>query len=328
MQNKKVTVVIPNYNGIRYIRPCMDALRAQREEGLDFDILVVDNASGDGSLDILRSDYREARVIALPENTGFCHAVNLGIQESNTPYVILLNNDTVVKPGFIKNLTEAIERSDRIFSVSPRMLSMQDENIIDDAGDRYNVLGWAYARGKDRPAGGYEKRVCVFAACGGASIYRRDLLLGEVGLFDESHFAYLEDLDVGYRANICGYRNVYEPGAQVIHAGSASSGSRYNTFKTKLSAANSAYVAGKNMPLLQLIWNFPFLFLGFLLKACFFSRRKMGMLYVKSFFGGIRRCFSPEGKRHKVRFHIRNLGNYLRIQGILYADVIRFLTKS
>ena len=295
MQEKKVTVVIPNYNGIKYIRGCMDSLRAQQE--CLFDILVIDNASTDGSLEVLQKEYEEVRVIALSENTGFCHAVNLGIRESTTPYVILLNNDTIVKPGFVSRLVEAIEESENIFSVSSMMLSMQDERIIDDAGDGYCALGWAYARGKGLPAQKFHKKTKVFAACGGAAIYRKKIL-EEIGYFDENHFAYLEDIDIGYRARIFGYQNYYEPKAKVIHAGSATSGSRYNEFKTKLSSANNAYMIGKNMPLLQLLINLPFLFLGFLVKACFFGKKKMGKLYIKGYMNGIARCFTEEGRKH------------------------------
>ena len=123
MQETKVTVVIPNYNGIKYVHDCMDSLCLQSMK--DFEILVVDNGSKDGSLEILQEEYPEARVIALEENTGFCHAVNLGIRESNTPYVILLNNDTMVHADFVKALVEAIEEKEDIFSVSAMMLSMQ-----------------------------------------------------------------------------------------------------------------------------------------------------------------------------------------------------------
>ncbi len=324
MQEKKVTIVIPNYNGIKYIRGCMDSLRLQ--EGEPFDIIVIDNASTDGSLEILQQEYPGAKVIALSENTGFDHAVNLGIQESKTPYVLLLNNDTVTKPNFVQALVEAIEESEDIFSVSSMMLSMEDENIIDDAGDGYSLLGWAYARGKGRPAEKYQKKADIFAACAGAAIYRKSII-EEIGYFDENHFAYLEDIDIGYRARIYGYRNVYEPGAKVIHAGSATSGSRYNEFKTKLSSANNAYMIGKNMPLLQLFINFPLLFLGFLVKACFFTRKKMGMLYVKGYMQGIARCFSEEGRKHKVKFRMKHFVNYLKIEIALFFGIFGIFIK-
>lgn len=326
MQGKKVTIVIPNYNGIKYIRGCMDSLRKERMTGYDFDVLVVDNASKDGSPEVLKQEYPEVQMISEDSNTGFCHAVNVGIKAANTPYVILLNNDTVVKPGYVNALVEAMDKDDNIFSVSPMMLSMQDESIIDDAGDGYSLLGWAYARGKGKPAEKYEKPVEVFAACGGASIYRKRVF-EEIGYFDELHFAYLEDIDVGYRARIYGYRNVYEPSAKVLHAGSASSGSRYNEFKTKLSSANNAYMIGKNMPILQLICNFPFLLFGFLVKAFFFSLKKMGMLYVKGYFSGIARCFGREGRKHRVKFRMKHFLNYFKIQISLILGIFRILIK-
>ena len=213
MQETKVTVVIPNYNGIKYVHDCMDSLCLQSMK--DFEILVVDNGSKDGSLEILQEEYPEARVIALEENTGFCHAVNLGIRESNTPYVILLNNDTMVHADFVKALVEAIEEKEDIFSVSAMMLSMQNQDIIDGAGDNYCLLGWAYARGKGRNRKDYEKKTEIFSACGGAAIYRK-AVMEEIGFFDERHFAYLEDVDIGYRARIYGYRNMYEPKARVF----------------------------------------------------------------------------------------------------------------
>lgn len=326
MQSSKVTVVIPNYNGMKYIRACLDALAGLKKEST-FHTILVDNGSEDGSLQLVRREYAEVEVIALPENTGFCHAVNVGIKASRTPYVLLLNNDTVVQPGFVTALVEAIEESEDIFSVSSMMLTMQDPTIIDDAGDRYCVLGWAYARGKGKKASAYEEKAEVFAACGGASLYRR-AILEQIGLFDENHFAYLEDLDIGYRARIYGYRNVYEPRAKVIHAGSATSGSRYNAFKTQLSSANNAYVIGKNMPFLQLLINLPFLIIGFLIKALFFCRKKMGMLYVKGYLQGVRRCMTKEGRGRKVRFRWKHFGNYCRIQLLLYFDTIRVFIKS
>lgn len=311
MQEAKVTVVIPNYNGIKYISDCMDSLCSQ--QGEPFEIIVIDNGSKDGSPELLREKYKMARLICLEENTGFCHAVNLGIKESKTPYVILLNNDTIVKPGFVNALVETIEEKEDIFSVSAMMLSIQDERIIDDAGDGYCILGWAYARGKGRPAIKYNKKVDIFSACGGAAIYRK-AILEEIGCFDEKHFAYLEDVDIGYRARIYGYRNVYQPAAKVLHAGSATSGSRYNEFKTRLASYNSAYVIVKNMPLLFILVNAPFLFLGFLGKVCFFSGKKMGNIYIKGFAGGLVSCLKEEGRNKRVKFKMKHFLNYLKLE--------------
>ncbi len=324
---EQVTVVIPNYNGIRFLGDCLEALR-QQEEGTPFyGVLVVDNGSEDGSLALLSESFPEVEVEALPENMGFCHAVNVGIRRASTPYVILLNNDTKVRPGFVKGLYQAIEKEEMAFSVSARMLMWDDTERMDDGGDRYCVLGWAYARGKGRPAARFHRPCQVFSACGGAAIYRKKIF-EEIGYFDEAHFAYLEDLDVGWRARIHGYRNFYEPSAEVVHFGSASSGSRYNAWKTSLASANNIYVVGKNMPLLQWLWNLPFLVAGFVVKFLFFCRKGMGKTYLQGLGKGFGKLFSKEGRERKVRFRFRFLGNYMAIQGQLYLNVLRILKKT
>lgn len=318
----EITVVIPNYNGKPYLNNCLKALFDQIPQTPEYEVLIVDNASGDGSLELAEKDFPQIRTIRLAENTGFCHAVNVGIRKSSSPYVILLNNDTKVKPQFIKSLYDVIVADRKIFSASARMLMWDRPDLIDDAGDFYNVFGWAYARGKGKAADAYGDPCEIFSACGGAAIYRREIL-NRIGLFDELHFAYLEDLDLGYRARIHGYRNVYAPDAQALHYGSASTGSRYNPRKTELAAANNVYVAWKNMPLLQFLWNLPFLLTGCAIKWLFFCRKGMGTIYLRGLGRGLRRCVSGEGRPHKVRFCPGHLGNYLAIQWQLYVNVIR-----
>ncbi|MBR1930501.1 MAG: glycosyltransferase family 2 protein [Lachnospiraceae bacterium] len=315
----EVTVVIPNYNGIKYIADCLQALLNQEAGTPRFTVLVVDNGSADGSVEVMQERFPEVELVCLPQNTGFCHAVNVGIRQSQTPFVILLNNDTRVYPGFVKALYDAIGKDENVFSVSAQMLMWDRPELLDDAGDIYCVLGWARARGKGKPVERFDNPAEVFSACGGAAIYRKKVL-EEIGLFDEQHFAYLEDLDIGYRARICGYHNRYEPGAKVLHYGSASTGSRYNAWKTQMAAANSVYVIWKNMPLLQFLWNFPFFLIGFIIKFLFFCGKRMGILYLKGLGQGLKRSFSREGRRAKVPFRIKNLRNYLRIQVELYAN--------
>lgn len=323
----KITVVIPNYNGIKYLKGCLESLYAQETDTPPFHVIVVDNASNDGSAEQAELLFPDVRMIRLKKNTGFCHAVNVGIRESDTPYIILLNNDTKVKSRFISSLYRAIERDNRIFSVSAKMLMWDRPDMIDDAGDRYNALGWAYARGKGKASVYYNKTYDIFSSCGGAAIYRRSIL-ESIGLFDELHFAYLEDLDLGYRARIHGYRNVYEPKAEVLHYGSASTGSRYNPRKTELASANSVYVIYKNMPILQLIWNMPFLIMGFIIKWLFFCRKGMGKIYFKGLCRGLKRCFDTKGRSKKVRFQWKNISSYFIIQGSLYLNLLRFPGKK
>lgn len=308
-----VTVVIPNYKGIKFIEECLASLYDQVEGTPEYEVLVVDNASEDGSVELIREKFPQTRLVCLDSNTGFCHAVNVGIQNSESPFVLLLNNDTKVYPDFIKNLYQTINRSKKIFSVSAAMLAWDKPELMDDAGDVYAILGWALARGKGKPYAAYQKRVRIFSACGGAALYRRSVL-DEIGLFDENHFAYLEDLDLGWRARIHGYVNVYEPLARVIHYGSASTGSRYNEWKTRRAAANSVYVISKNEPILQKLINLPFLLAGFGIKFLFFVRKRMGMIYLKGLMDGIRLSASKDGRKHKIPFRLRKLLNYVIIE--------------
>ena len=272
----KVTIIIPNYNGCHFMEPCLASLKKQTYK--DYQILVVDNASTDGSVEYVKEHYPEIEVIALKKNYGFCKAVNVGIRRSTTPYVILLNNDTTADPYYIEEMVRTIEKSPRIFSVSSKMIQMYHPELIDSAGDLYTLTGWGVCRGVGRPVSNYTETDEVFSACAGAAIYRRQVFQ-KIGLFDEKHFAYLEDIDVGYRARIFGYRNLYCPTALVYHVGSGTSGSKYNSFKVRLSARNNIYLNYKNMPLLQLMVNFLPLFAGYVLKYAIFIKIGFGKDY-------------------------------------------------
>ena len=281
----KVTIIIPNYNGKHFMEPCLQSLSEQTCR--DFKVLVVDNASSDGSLEYMSEHYPDIEVISLKKNYGFSKAVNVGIEHSTTPYVILLNNDTTVDTHYVEEMIKAIEKSPHIFSVSSKMIQMYHPELLDDAGDMYSVLGWAFQRGVGRPEKLYKKSCRVFTACAGAAIYRREVF-ETIGYFDEMHFAYLEDIDVGYRAKLYGYDNVFCPEAVVYHVGSGTSGSKYNSFKVKLAARNNVYLNYKNMRTWQLLLNSPCLLAGTFVKFLFFKKMGFGKDYVSGFLEGIR----------------------------------------
>ncbi|MBE5976323.1 glycosyltransferase family 2 protein [Lacrimispora xylanisolvens] len=313
---KKVTIIIPNYNGLKFMEPCFKALRAQSDQ--NFELLVVDNGSTDGSVKWLED--HQIPSIFLEENTGFSGAVNIGIRESVTPYVILLNNDTEPQPDYVKEMVKAVEGSPKIFSVSSKMIQLYHKDLMDDAGDMYSVLGWAYQRGVGQKSSGYNKACRVFSACAGAAIYRREVF-DKIGGFDEDHFAYLEDIDVGYRAKICGYENWYCPKAVVYHVGSGTSGSKYNSFKVKLAARNNLYLNYKNMPLLQLILNFLPILAGMAVKYMFF--RRIG--FASDYMEGVKEGLKTLKKTKKVRFQMSRLGNYIRIEGELILGTFLYV---
>lgn len=321
----KTSVVIPNYNGRAYLVPCLKALADQTL--VPDRIILVDNGSTDGSADLVEREFPAVTLIRFKENTGFCGAVNRGIRESaDMDYVILLNNDTRALPTFTEELVRAMEKRRRAFSCQAKMLKMDQPDLLDDAGDYYCALGWAFARGKGRPAGDYDRPKQIFSSCAGAAIYRKSVL-DQIGLFDEHHFAYLEDTDIGWRARLHGWKNYYIPKAEVLHVGSAASGSVYNLFKVKNTSRNSIYLISKNMPLGQVILNLPLLIPGFLIKAAFFTAKGFGGEYIRGILKGF--SLSRRGRKEgrHVNFKASRLPIYVRIQLELWANCIRRLVQ-
>ena len=312
----EVSVVIPNFNGIAFLDSVLASLEGQTLS--DFEVILVDNGSTDGSCSFVTANYPWVHLIELTENFGFCGAVNAGIRAAKAPYVLLLNNDTEVKEDFVEEMLAAIRRHKNAFSCGARMVQYHDRDKLDDVGNYYCALGWSFARGRGKDIHAYETEDKIFSACAGAAIYRKKII-EKIGYFDEEHFAYLEDTDIGYRARIYGYENWYAPKAIVYHVGSGTSGSRYNQFKTRYSSRNNIYLIYKNMPFLQIILNFPFLAAGFLIKFLFFAVKGMG----KEYAAGIKNGFSISVKNKKVPFRIKHLPNYCKIQLELWINIIR-----
>lgn len=302
-----VTVVIPNYNGKHFLKACLDSLKEQSRT--DFRTILIDNGSTDGSVEYIETEYPWVTLVKRDKNYGFCDAVNMGIRMAETAYVLLLNNDTQADTNFVEALYEMISGDERLFSVSSKMLNFQQRSLLDDAGDMYCIVGWQFQRGVGREERLYQRMAPVFSACAGAAIYRRSVF-EEIGYFDEAHFAYLEDMDIGYRARIYGYKNYYCPQAKVYHVGSGTSGARYSDFKVHHSSRNSVYLNYKNMPLLQLVINFPALTLGWLVKWLFFMKKGFG----KTYLNGIREGFLTLDRVEKVPFRWKHLGNYVMLE--------------
>ena len=259
-------------------------------------------------------------VVFLDKNYGFSYAVNEGIKRAKGEYVLLLNNDTVLKENFLEEILKVMESDKKIFSVSSKMIQHREHSLIDDAGDEFTLIGWAYKRGDGRPIREFNKEERVFSSCAGAALYRRDLF-EELGYFDETFFAYLEDVDIGYRGNIYGYKSMYAPKAQVYHIGSATSGGGYSAFKLKSSARNNVYVIYKNMPLLQLIINLPVLILGFIVKQRVFAGKGFGKEYYDGMIEGLKNL----KKVKKIPFKMKHIGNYLYIEWRLIKNSFNYV---
>ncbi|MBU4535828.1 MAG: glycosyltransferase family 2 protein [Euryarchaeota archaeon] len=312
-----LTVVIPNYNGQPFLGKCLESLKNQDHP---FDVIVIDNASQDESVSYIWENYPEFDLIENQENLGFAAAVNQGIKASNSEYIFLLNNDVQLEAETIYNLLKCIKKDENIFAVSSKIIQYHDPNKMDDAGDEYTILGWTRRVGYGKSPDKYVQEREIFSACAAASIYRRSIL-DEIGYFDENFFAYMEDVDLSYRARIHGYKCWYCPEAVVYHVGSGTSGSRYNEFKTRLAARNNVYVPYKNMPWPQLLVNLVFLCIGYFIKYLFFWRKGYGEIYLD----GLKEGFKSRKKIGKVIYTRRNLKNYLVIQWILIRDTFKYL---
>ncbi len=315
-----ITVIIPNYNGMRFLPDCIASLKKQTVG--EFEILIVDNGSKDESLGWIKEEKsKDTRIslIALPENKGFAGGVNAGLRATNSEFVILLNNDTVAEPDFIEKLYERIKESEDIFAVSAQMIKAADHSLIDSAGDGITWVGWAYQRGIDEKAELHQKEKDVFSACAGAAIYRKKIL-DEIGYFDEMHFAYLEDIDLSWRARLAGYRIIYLPSAKVYHLGSATSGSKYNAFKVRLSSRNNIYLHYKNQPTGQLIINFIPLWIGVLGKGVFFKR----IGFKKEYWDGVKEGLNNRRECHRAPKAKKGFITYLSIEGKMISGLMEY----
>ena len=165
------TIIIPNYNGIQYIEDCLCALAEEPAY-----VIVVDNGSVDGSRELVQEKFPEITLKCFDQNYGFCRAVNAGIESSETTYVILLNNDTRIQTGFVEALEQSMDRNPQAFSGAAQMRNLYRPELIDDAGDYYCALGWAFALGKDSTVQGDQKERHIVSACGGAAILSSSML--------------------------------------------------------------------------------------------------------------------------------------------------------
>jgi GT2 family glycosyltransferase len=276
--------VIPNWNGKELLSTCLDAVR--RQTFTAFETIVVDNGSSDGSTIFLSEGYPEVQVLAFETNRGFSAAVNAGIRSSSGTYVALLNNDVEVESTWLEELTDALDRNPHVSFCASKVLNFYRRQVIDSAGDAFSTYGVSYSIGQgELDCDKFGQQRLVFGACAAAAIYRR-AMLEEVGLFDEGFFAYLEDVDLSFRAQLLGHRCLYVPTAVAYHIHGATS-RRTGTFPVFLGHRNTVLLLAKDMPARLLVRFLPRLLFVFLGRAMSFARRGMLMLYLKANLRGV-----------------------------------------
>lgn len=286
-----VSIVILNWNGLRYLKDCLTSLQAQTYT--DFEVILVDNGSTDGSAEWVAKHFPQVRLIRNEVNLGFAAANNQAICASTAPYVATLNNDTRVEPDWLAALVAAAERNPNIGMCASKMLFADRPDVINSAGICLDAVGIAWDRcggeldeGRETKSGDDSHRatsavpgvssaagdgglrggchhqiegVDVFGPCAGAALYRR-AMLDRIGLFDEDFFAYLEDVDLAWRARLAGWRCLYVPAARVYHMHSATS-IEGSPFKSRLLGRNKVWLIVKNYPMPRLLLYLPLIVL-------------------------------------------------------------------
>ena len=248
-----VSVIIPNYNGQRFLDTCLNALRAQTYPPERLEVILVDDASTDNSVPYVQAHFPEVRVLRLEENSGLAAACNRGAAIARGDIIALLNNDTEVTPGWVAALVEALDAYPWAGAAASKILLFDRRNVLHTAGDMMGKDGIPRNRGVwEEDRGQYDDQRVVFGGCGGAVAYRRSVWEA-LGGFDEDLFMYLEDVDLAWRMQLAGWGTVFAPAARVYHHLSATGGGTLASFYT---GRNTIWIIAKDMPgpLLRKYW--------------------------------------------------------------------------
>jgi hypothetical protein len=273
-----ISVIVLNWNGKAYLKECLDSLRNQTFK--NFEVILVDNGSTDGSIEYIKNNFPEVRILALEKNVGFSKGNNEGIKISQGEYVVLLNNDTRADRFWLEELYKAISKNPRIGFCASKIIFYSDQEKIDAAGDGYSLCGAPFKRGNFEHRDKYTKEEEVFGACAAAAIYRKSML-NDIGLLDEDFFMGFEDSDLSFRAQLRGYKCLYVPKAIVFHRGSATIG-KLSNLQVYYGQRNVEYVYIKNMPT-ALIFRYFFFHLIYNLGAfLFFLLKGRGLVFLKA----------------------------------------------
>jgi hypothetical protein len=253
----QVSIIILNWNGRAFLETCLPAVLAQTHG--DFEVVLVDNGSDDGSVELVQTQFPLVRLIQNAHNLGFAAGNNQAIRATTSEFVATLNNDARPEPDWLATLVAAMASAPRVGMCASKMLFADRPHVINSAGLAVDRAGIAWDRcggQRDGPPGaGHEQIKPVFGASAGAALYRR-AMLDQVGLFDETFFAYLEDVDLAWRAQMAGWEALYVPQARVYHHHSATAGAG-SAFKRRLLGRNKAWLILKNYPTPALLRYLP-----------------------------------------------------------------------
>lgn len=248
-----ITVVVVNYNAGDYLRRCINSLADQTLT--DFETIIVDNNSGDGSLNLLERQPARMTILRETANHGFARGNNIGAKAGRGTWLVLLNPDAEAAPDWLESMMRAVRERPSHRLVASWQGAMLEPGKLDGVGDCYLAYGYAWRGGFGRDERETPEAGECFAPCGAAALYPRDKFL-EAGGFDEDYFCYHEDVDLGFRMWLLGEKCQFDPSCRVVHAGSAISG-RTSEFSVFHGARNGFWTYMKNMPGPLLVITFP-----------------------------------------------------------------------
>jgi len=272
------SIIILNYNGTDFLKNCIDSIL--KETNKEIEIIVVDNNSPDNSGKKYSNEYSQCKFILNKKNLGVPEGLNVGIKNSNGEFIVLLNNDLIVTPGWLDGFFSAYEKYG-VALYQPKFLKMKNINELDGTGNMINLFGFAFARAKGKQdLGQYEKTEEVSYASGTCMFIPRKII-DEIGLFDGKFFAYHEEVDFGWRARLFGYKSHYVPSTIIHHFGSAQW--KWSDEKFYLLERNRWFVLLKNYSLKTLIQLFPSLLIIELFMLAFFAKKGMFLKKIQSY---------------------------------------------
>jgi GT2 family glycosyltransferase len=250
------SVIVPNYNGEELLKRFIESLESQT--GLDLEIIIVDNGSTDNSKSAIPLS---AQWIGLDHNYGFAYAVNRGLEAATASFLFVANNDMVLEPDALTHCVRFLVEHDEYGFVQPKVRFLHEKNVINTVGDVWSVYGLAIQRGfGEKDSGQFDRGGEIFSPTGGAALFRKSML-DEVGFLDERFVSYLEDVDLGFRIRLAGYRGALAPEAVVYHAFQATFRKIPNLSRFFITR-NNYFIILKDMPFALLVKYFPHLLVG------------------------------------------------------------------
>ncbi|TAN64841.1 MAG: glycosyltransferase family 2 protein [Methylobacter sp.] len=303
LQQKKwpnVSVIIVNWNGAEFLNQCLSALMAQTLK--PYEIILLDNDSSDGSVDIVQR-FSFVRLIALAQNTGFARGNNLAIEEASdeSEWIALINPDAFAEPHWLEELIAAAQRNPAFDFFASKLLNAGDTSLLDGEGDAYHLSGrvWRLGRGASVMRQADSNRE-VFSPCAAAALYRRSALC-KIGGFDEDYFCYVEDVDLGFRLRLAGYRCLYVPQSVAHHVGSGTTGGRHSHFSVYHGHRNLVWTFIKNMPGILFWMLLPIHILLNIVSIIYFSMHGQGKLILTAKWDAIKGVPKMWRKRLKIQ---------------------------